>query len=84
MLVGMLVLLVSIWHAYPGAGWMALMLLPMLADGLIQRTTAYESTNVRRFFTGLLGGYAMLGLILLSLYAVFRFGYGLGLQWRYG
>ena len=31
-------------------------LLPMLADGLLQYRTRYESTNTRRFLTGMISG----------------------------
>jgi len=31
-------------------------LLPMVTDGLLQYKTAYESTNARRFLTGMISG----------------------------
>ena len=34
----------------------AFTLLPMLADGLLQYRTRYESTNIRRFLTGMISG----------------------------
>ena len=57
-----------------------LLLLPLVLDGMIQKITSYESTNIRRLITGLLYGYALSSLIVISFAAVFRFGYGIGLK----
>ena len=55
---------------------MALVLMaPMIADGFIQMKTRYESTNPRRFLTGLLGGYGALTLFIISLVATYKLGY---------
>lgn len=53
-------------------------MIPMVADGLIQLKTTYESTNPRRFVTGILFGYALMVLIFLSSAAMIRFGYQFG------
>ena len=56
--------------------WMTLvMITPMIADGFIQLKTSYESTNPRRFVTGLLGGYGGLTLFIISLIATYQLGY---------
>lgn len=55
----------------------ALMLVPLIADGLIQLLTAYESTNIRRLVTGILFGYGLFSLFLISYIATVRFGYNL-------
>ena len=55
--------------------WMTLvMITPMIADGFIQLKTSYESTNPRRFVTGLLGGYGGLTLFIISLIATYQLG----------
>lgn len=68
------------WH--PGAAVSALLLVPLVADGLVQLCTAYESKNGRRFVTGILFGYGLLNLFLLSIVWVFHWGYALGLRWK--
>ena len=35
-------------------------MLPLIADGMIQECTAYESTNQRRLWTGILYGFGMM------------------------
>ena len=56
--------------------WITLvMMVPMIADGFIQLKTSYESTNPRRFVTGLLGGYGGLTLFIISLIATYKLGY---------
>lgn len=64
---------------YPFAhinGYMALfILLPMIFDGFLQSLTKYESTNFRRFLTGLLFGYGLATLFMLSTVWTFNFGY---------
>ena len=74
----------ALTHAFWHPGWMvsALLLVPLVADGLAQLCTAYESRNGRRFVTGVLFGYGLVNLFLLSLTWAFRWGYGLGLQWK--
>lgn len=70
----------ALWH--PGAVVSAVLLLPLIADGLVQLCTAYESKNGRRFVTGVLFGYGLLNLFLLSLVWAFHWGYTLGLRWK--
>ena len=56
--------------------WITLvMMVPMIADGFIQLKTSYESTNPRRFVTGLLCGYGGLTLFIISLIATYKLGY---------
>lgn len=56
------------------------LLLPLVLDGGIQRLTRYESGNIRRLLTGILFGYALVGLLALSTIAAARWGYQLGKQ----
>ena len=63
------------------AVWVLLVLMvPMIADGLIQMRTAYESTNPRRFVTGVLFGYGLITLLIVSFIATWRLGYRFGQQ----
>ena len=56
--------------------WMTLvMITPMIADGFIQLKTSYESTNPRRFVTGLLFGYGLMALFIISILATYKLGY---------
>lgn len=40
------------------------MMLPLVVDGFTQRLTAYESTNIRRLFTGILFGIAFVFMLI--------------------
>ncbi len=57
------------------AGYAAILLIPMLLDGIIQLRTTYESTNWKRLLTGLLFGYAITTLLVTSLVATYWLGY---------
>ncbi|MFT4105304.1 MAG: DUF2085 domain-containing protein [Lacrimispora sp.] len=50
-------------------------LIPMAFDGGLQLLTAYESTNFKRFFTGILFGYGFFDLLIMSAVATYRYGY---------
>ena len=61
--------------------WLTLVfMVPMVTDGLIQLKTAYESTNPRRFVTGVLFGYGLMTLLIVSFIATWRLGYRFGQQ----
>lgn len=57
-------------------------MLPMIADGLVQQFTAYESNNVKRVITGVLFGYALVTFVVTTLIATFQLGVQLGKQWN--
>ena len=55
-----------------------LALIPMIADGLLQSLTRYESSNLKRFITGLLFGYGFISIIIISTNMAFGFGIKIG------
>lgn len=56
----------------------AIALLPLVADGFLQKLTRYESTNIRRLMTGILFGFSLTFLVFSSTAYVFRVGQALG------
>lgn len=58
------------------------LLLPLIVDGGLQALTPYESKNGRRLLTGLLFGYALADLFLLSTGAAVQYGISLGERWQ--
>ena len=63
--------------------WLTLVfMVPMVTDGFVQLKTAYESTNPRRFVTGLLFGWALVAFLVVTLGATYQYGYRLGQQSR--
>ena len=56
----------------------AVLLIPMIVDGFMQSLTAYESNNLKRFITGILFGYGLCMLFIISLIAAFNYGLDLG------
>lgn len=77
-LAGMLLACCIGWLGTPPLWVLAVMLLPLVADGFLQLLTRYESTNPRRFWTGLLFGYALVMLTVWFFGQLFRFGVDLG------
>lgn len=67
---------------HPNAICSLALLFPLVADGVLQLCTRYESGNLRRLVTGVLFGYALANLLLLSSAAAFRQGFEAGLAWR--
>lgn len=62
--------LLAFWISVPV--WMpALLMCPMIADGLIQYKTRYRSKNHRRFLTGLLFGASFTYLIASGIIKIF-------------
>ena len=74
-LVGILAAIPCIFFCLPPAWIAAVLMVPMVADGLIQLLTRYESRNWLRLVTGILFGYGLFTLFAISVVAVFRFGY---------
>lgn len=74
----MIIALLTWWVHHPGPLWSGALLVPLVLDGVLQLRTAYESRNRRRLWTGVLFGYGLTGLLLLSATWVFRQGYAFG------
>lgn len=64
-LVGMIsgILIAVIW-GYPRFYIVILLMLPLVFDGTLQKLTSYESTNMRRLFTGILFGIALIFMFI--------------------
>ncbi len=77
-LIGTLISLIAIWFIRPTFPVLAILMVPMVLDGLIQALTKYESTNWRRLVTGILFGFGA-GMLVLTLGIIaFKFGIALG------
>ncbi len=57
-----------------------LIMIPMIADGLLQYLTSYESTNIKRFVTGFLFGYGLVAFFLILATEAFSWGYYLKIK----
>lgn len=77
-LFGILAGLVLIFVWQPSVWVPAVLLLPLILDGVIQLKTAYESNNLKRVVTGFFFGYGLMTLAALLCISGFRFGYRLG------
>ena len=73
-LIGILAALIAVWFLRPPYWLMAVMMVPMAADGLIQGLTEYESTNWRRLITGILFGFGITMIVIMFLISVFKIG----------
>ncbi len=73
-LIGILAALIAAWFLRPPYWLMAVMMVPMAADGLIQGLTKYESTNLRRLITGILFGLGITMIVIMFLISVFKIG----------
>lgn len=80
-LIGFLLAAVCFPFFRPTVPVLLILLLPATVDGMIQRFTRYESTNLRRVWTGLLLGYGLMSLLLIPIVGGFRWGYDFGLRW---
>lgn len=55
-----------------------LLMLPLIIDGFVQHLTSYESTNPRRFVTGLLFGYGLVMFFVVTSILAVKFGIQIG------
>jgi len=70
--VGYIIFVVSSWLYAPSAYVSVLFMLIMFGDWLLQRFGIRESTNIRRFITGILCGYGFLGVIKLIIIFIMK------------
>lgn len=73
-LIGILAALIAVWFLSPSYWLMGILMVPMIADGLIQGLTEYESTNWRRLITGILFGFGINMIVIMFLISVFKMG----------
>lgn len=76
-LVGIIISFCSFAFVHTNVLVSILIMIPMIVDGFLQALTSYESGNIRRFVTGLLFGYGLATLFLISTVETFLWGYNL-------
>lgn len=54
------------------------LMLPLLLDGFAQKLTSYQSGNLRRLVTGILFGYALVGLVSITTIFAAQAGFEFG------
>lgn len=59
-----------------------LLIVPLVADGLVQMFTKYESNNRRRFITGILFGYGLVMVVAVILIETAIVAYEMGIEYR--
>lgn len=55
-LVGLIICCILFWFWKPELPLSIILMIPLIIDGFVQLWTKYESTNIRRFITGILFG----------------------------
>lgn len=79
---GIIFALVSCFFFRPAIPVCAMLLIPLVIDGFVQQLTSYESTNWRRFFTGILFGYGLCMLVVITTIAAFEAGVEMGFDYK--
>jgi uncharacterized membrane protein len=69
-----------IFFVKPDVMKIGILLAPMIIDGTIQRFTKYESNNILRLITGILGGIGIFMLIYYIGFLGFQAGYNYGIS----
>ena len=77
----MMLAVAGLWFYLPPLWLVVAMMAPMVADGLIQLKTRYESTNLRRLLTGIPFGYSLVAVFVLFTRGLYRFGFWLGTRY---
>ena len=80
----MLVALFSCFFLRPTILVSMLLLIPLVIDGAVQLVTSYESNNIRRFITGVLFGYGLIMIVVLTTIVAFQYGLSIGREMRFG
>ena len=81
-LAGILLAACTAWLWTPPVWLQLVLVVPLVADGFLQLLTRYESTNPRRFVTGVLFGFSLVHLFVTTSVALMRFGISLGIRLR--
>ena len=55
-----------------------LLMIPMVVDGVVQLKTNYESNNIRRLITGIMFGYSLVNILIITTVATFNYGKKIG------
>ena len=76
----MIIALFSCFFYRPSIQILLCLLLPLVIDGGVQRLTSYESNNRRRFITGVLFGYSLVMLFVVT--TIYAFQYGISIGYR--
>lgn len=82
-LAGIFISAFTYWIIHPSVLFAVILMLPMIADGFVQLLTKYESNNSKRFITGILFGYALTTLFIVSSVYVYDLGREFGLRYKY-
>lgn len=77
-LIGMITGLILIFFVRPDFWVPAVLMVPMIADGLIQNLGHVESNNIRRLVTGILFGYGLMTVIAKIAILCFSYGWSIG------
>lgn len=73
-LIGIVAALLCCFFFRPPVLVSAILLIPMIIDGMVQHFTRYESNNLTRVVTGTLFGFGITMLFAMSIIAVFQAG----------
>lgn len=77
-LAGIIGSLLIFWFWKPTIPIAIAFMIPLIVDGSVQRFSNYESTNIKRFITGLLFGIGVSAIIARTTVMAFQFGIEIG------
>lgn len=73
-LAGLIIGFLGWWFVQLPSSVYILLLIPLTVDGFIQLLTPYESTNLKRFLTGVLFGIGLISLFIMTSTVAYQFG----------